>query len=236
MDLYGSCLRLLVLATIIVPLLSSPYLPNIHIPSLKLMCSLPYKFRLYVVTTVSALSGLLISHRAMAQGLPPANQVGDIAAHEICGAIADGRLDEQTTNQEFETVFQVFFERVDRLYGQEMSAALADRLDTIFDSPGPPLDPYFMELSQNFLRFVTADTFCYSNLYTFLSAPTQVQPTSPSVPLEIPSPSAPLEIPSPSIRPESPPPTILPEPPSPSIPPEGAPDHQGPVEKTPDFE
>ena len=154
-----------------------------HACTYALIITMPFlqrKLWLYTATTLSALSCLLIPHRATAQSLPPAAQVGNLGAHEICVAIADGRLDDQATDAAFEMVLQQVFERVESLYGPETSAVLFSRLDTVFKSPGPPLDPYFMEISQNFLRFVTTDTSCYNSLYTLIATPTQA-PAPPPV-------------------------------------------------------
>lgn len=138
--------------------------------------------RSYTTAALAALSCICISQRATAQTLPPAAQVGTIAAHEICTAVADGRLNDHTTETDFEAVLQQLFARIEILYGPEMSTLLFNRLDTVFKSPGPPLDPYFMAVSQHFLRFVTTDTSCYNSLYTFISTPDQAPIDAPPVP------------------------------------------------------
>lgn len=135
------------------------------------MSFVQHRLRGYTTAVLSAMSWVFISHQAMAQSLPPAAQVGDLMAHEICSAVADGWLNEQATDADFERVLQQAMSRVEMLYGAEMSIALSDQLDTVFASPGPPLDPYFMEGLQNFLRFLSTDTACYTSIYTFMAEP-----------------------------------------------------------------
>ena len=123
-----------------------------------------------IAFATSTLLLTVLTQRGSTQPLPPASQIGSIAGQEFCEVAANISLvGQETVAEEFDQVVEQgylrFSDRMTTLYGQDISSRIDGLLTNAFTSPAPPEDPYFAEILQNWIRFVTIDNVCYDNAY-----------------------------------------------------------------------